>query len=147
MYKGVSPAYSNWPSVDTGYLDQKSSLVSWLSLAIPEWTNCDSKPPCCDSNIRMLSGVHSIIYCGPTHAYLEETMLFNQSARHIPLRDRFIRLTFTSIYIVLVTLVAAAMPFFSEILCPSVVPSIAYLKAGRTPRDTNSDTQCSSLTA
>lgn len=61
MYKGVSPAYSNWPSVDTGYLDQKSSLVSWLSLAIPEWANCDSKPPCCDSNIRMLSGVHSIV--------------------------------------------------------------------------------------
>lgn len=52
------------------------------------------------------------------------------------MRDRFIRLTFTSIYIVLVTLVAAAMPFFSEILCPSVVPSIAYLKAGRMPRDT-----------
>ncbi|GAY55812.1 hypothetical protein CUMW_166970, partial [Citrus unshiu] len=96
--------------------------------------------------VIQISGCYQI-YCGPTHAYLEETMLFNQSARHIPLRDRFIRLTFTSIYIVLVTLVAAAMPFFSEILCPSVVPSIAYLKAGRTPRDTNSDTQCSSLTA
>ncbi|KAL9431048.1 hypothetical protein AB3S75_026274 [Citrus x aurantiifolia] len=87
MCKGVSPAYSNWPSVDAGHVCGSEVLPHILaSLAIPEWTNCDGKPPCCDSNIRMLS----------------------------------------------------AMPFFSEILCPSVsvVPSIAYLKAGRMPRDT-----------
>ncbi|KDO68523.1 hypothetical protein CISIN_1g045206mg, partial [Citrus sinensis] len=39
--------------------------------------------------VIQISGCYQI-YCRPTHAYFEETMLFHKSARHIPLRDRFI---------------------------------------------------------
>lgn len=73
-------------------------------------------------------------------------MLSNKSAELFPSRNHFIRLTFTSIYIVLVTLVAAAMPFFGDFvsICGAigftpldfVFPAIAYLKAGRMPKDT-----------
>lgn len=83
------------------------------------------------------------IYCRPTYAYFQETgSQSNKSTSQFSLRNRLARLIFTSIYMVLVTLIAAAMPFFGDFvsICGAigftpldfVFPVLAYLKAGRT---------------
>lgn len=83
------------------------------------------------------------IYCRPTYAYFQETgSQSNKSSSQFSLRNRLARLIFTSIYMVLVTLIAAAMPFFGDFvsICGAigftpldfVFPALAYLKAGRT---------------
>lgn len=86
------------------------------------------------------------IYCRPTYACFEETRgsKSNKSTSHFPfpLRNRPAQLIFTSIFMVLVTLIAAAMPFFGDSvsICGAigftpldfVFPALAYLKAGRT---------------
>ncbi|KAG5063084.1 hypothetical protein JHK85_004267 [Glycine max] len=110
---------------------------------------------CSDSNIWMLSGADkhasflnlmTQIYCRPTYACFEETRgsKSNKSTSHFPfpLRNRPAQLIFTSIFMVLVTLIAAAMPFFGDFvsICGAigftpldfVFPVLAYLKAGRT---------------
>ena len=61
------------------------------------------------------------------------------------LRNPLVRLMFTSIYIVLITLVAAAMPFFVDFvsICGAigftpldfVFPALAFLKAGKMPKN------------
>ena len=71
-------------------------------------------------------------------------MLSNKAMSQFPLRNYLVRLIFTSIYMVLVTLIAAAMPFFGDFvsICGAigftpldfVFPSVAYLKAGRMPK-------------
>lgn len=73
-------------------------------------------------------------------------MLSNKANSHFPLRNQLIRLIFTSIYMVLITLIAAAMPFFGDFvsICGAigftpldfVFPAVAYLKAGRMPKNT-----------
>jgi amino acid permease len=73
-------------------------------------------------------------------------MLSNKATSQFPLRNYLVRLIFTSIYMVLVTLIAAAMPFFGDFvsICGAigftpldfVFPSVAYLKAGRMPKNT-----------
>lgn len=67
-------------------------------------------------------------------------MVSNKSTSHFPLRNHLARLCFTSIYMVLVTLIAAAMPFFGDFvsICGAigftpldfVFPALAYLKVG-----------------
>ncbi|EOX94559.1 Transmembrane amino acid transporter family protein isoform 2 [Theobroma cacao] len=91
-------------------------------------------------DIRMLPE----IYCRPTYAYFEERMLSNRT-NSFPFRNHFARLIFTAIYIVLVTLVAAAMPFFVDFvsICGAigftpldfVFPALAFLKAGKMPKN------------
>lgn len=65
---------------------------------------------------------------------------------HFPLRNHIARLCFTFIYMALVTLIAAAMPFFGDFvsICGAigftpldfVFPALAYLKAGHMPKNT-----------
>lgn len=72
-------------------------------------------------------------------------MLRSNTASHFPLKNHLIRLVCTSIYIVLITLIAAAMPFFGDFvsICGAigftpldfVFPAIAYLKSGRMPKN------------
>lgn len=73
-------------------------------------------------------------------------MLSNKTTSSLPLRNHIIRLLFTSIYMALITLIAAAMPFFGDFvaICGAigftpldfVFPVLAYMKAGKAPRDT-----------
>ena len=61
------------------------------------------------------------------------------------MRSHLVRLCFTTIYMVLVTLNAAAMPFFGDFvsICGAigftpldfVFPALAYLKAGNLPKN------------
>lgn len=72
-------------------------------------------------------------------------MLHDKHASPLPFRDRLIRLILTSIYMVVITLVATAMPFFGDFvsICGAVgftpldfvFPAIAFLKAGRMPKN------------
>jgi amino acid permease len=72
-------------------------------------------------------------------------MLSNKANSHFPLRNHLVRLIFTSIYMVLITLIAAAMPFFGDFvsICGAigftpldfVFPAVAYLKVGRMPKN------------
>eukprot|EP00256_Glycine_max_P066685 XP_025981280.1 GABA transporter 1-like [Glycine max] len=96
--------------------------------------------------IQIAAGSSLKIYCRPTYACFEETRgsKSNKSTSHFPfpLRNRPAQLIFTSIFMVLVTLIAAAMPFFGDFvsICGAigftpldfVFPVLAYLKAGRT---------------
>lgn len=85
------------------------------------------------------------IYCRPTYAYFEDRMLHDKHPSHFPFSDRLIRLILTSVYMVVITLVAAAMPFFGDFvsICGAVgftpldfvFPAIAFLKAGRMPKN------------
>ncbi|KAB5557520.1 hypothetical protein DKX38_008429 [Salix brachista] len=85
------------------------------------------------------------IYCRPTYAYFEKNMLRSNTASHFPLKNHLIRLVCTSIYVVLITLIAAAMPFFGDFvsICGAigftpldfVFPALAYLKSGRMPKN------------
>lgn len=85
------------------------------------------------------------IYCRPTYAYFEESTLFWKNCPDFPLRNQLNRLVFTSLYMAIITLIAAAMPFFGDFvsICGAigftpldfVFPALAYLKAGRVPKD------------
>ena len=70
-------------------------------------------------------------------------MLSSKATGRFPLRKYLVRLIFTSIYI---ALIAAEVPFFGDFVsfCGAIgftpldfdFPSVAYLKAGRMPKDT-----------
>ncbi|XP_044502802.1 GABA transporter 1-like isoform X2 [Mangifera indica] len=147
MYKGVSAAYgvivlTYWQLAFCGYWAFGSEVQPYIlaSLTIPKWTIVMANL----FAVIQISGCYQI-YCRPTYAYFEETVLSNKSINQIPLRNCFIRLTYTSIYIVVISLVAAAMPFFGDFvsICGAigftpldfVFPAIAYLKAGRMAKD------------
>ncbi|KAK4847510.1 hypothetical protein QYF36_002723 [Acer negundo] len=149
MYKGVSAAYSvivltYWQLAFCGYWAFGSEVQPYIlaSLTIPKWTIVMANL----FAVIQISGCYQI-YCRPTYAYFEERILSNKSAKQFSLRNHFIRLTCTSVCISLVTLVAAAMPFFGDFvsICGAigftpldfVFPAIAYLKAGRMPKGKN----------
>ncbi|KAJ6306558.1 hypothetical protein OIU78_021801 [Salix suchowensis] len=110
------------------------------SLTFPEWTIVMANI----FAVIQISGCYQI-YCRPTYAYFEKNMLRSNTASHFPLKNHLIRLVCTSIYIVLITLIAAAMPFFGDFvsICGAigftpldfVFPAIAYLKSGRMPKN------------
>lgn len=80
------------------------------------------------------------IYCRPTYTYFEGSIESNKSTSRFRLRIQLIRLFYTSIYMTLVTLIAAAIPFFGDFvsICGAigftpldfVFLALAYLKAG-----------------
>ncbi|KAM1122636.1 hypothetical protein ACFX2I_004164 [Malus domestica] len=145
MYKGVSAAYgvivlSYWQLAFTGYWAFGSQVQPYIlsSLTVPQWTIVMANL----FAVIQISGCFQI-YCRPTYAYFEEGLLSHKttSTSHFWLRKTLIRLAFTSIYMVLITLVAAAMPFFGDFvsICGAigftpldfVFPALAYLKARR----------------
>ncbi|KAA8543325.1 hypothetical protein F0562_021180 [Nyssa sinensis] len=149
MYKGVSTAYSiivltYWQLAFCGYWAFGSEVQPYIvaSLTIPEWTTVMANL----FAVIQISGCFQI-YCRPTYAYFEERMLSRKTNSQCHLRNRLSRLIFTSIYMVLITLVAAAMPFFGDFvsICGAigftpldfVFPVLAYIKAGKTPRNTS----------
>lgn len=93
----------------------------------------------------MLNPCPSKIYCRPTYAYVEERLL-SKRHNHCHTRNLLVRLVLTSCYMVLITFVAAAMPFFGDFvsICGAVgftpldfvFPALAFLKAGKLPKKT-----------
>ncbi|KAM3688808.1 hypothetical protein ACJW31_10G179100 [Castanea mollissima] len=147
MYKGVSAAYtviilSYWQLASCGYWAFGSEVQPYIlsSLSVPEWTIVMANL----FAVIQISGCYQI-YCRPTYAYFEEKMLSGKATGRFPLRKYLVRLIFTSIYMALITLIAAAMPFFGDFvsICGAigftpldfVFPSVAYLKVGRMPKD------------
>ncbi|XP_058198653.1 GABA transporter 1-like [Rhododendron vialii] len=148
MYKGVSTAYgiivmTYWQLAFCGYWAFGNAVQPYIvaSLTTPEWTTVMANL----FAVIQISGCFQI-YCRPTYAYFEERMLSNKTTSSLPLRNHIIRLLFTSIYMALITLIAAAMPFFGDFvaICGAigftpldfVFPVLAYMKAGKAPRDT-----------
>ncbi|KAF1880602.1 hypothetical protein Lal_00011661 [Lupinus albus] len=142
MYKSISAAYSvivlsYWQLAFTGYWAFGSEVQPYIlaSLSIPEWTVVMANL----FSAIQISGCFQI-YCRPTYAYFEERMKTNKSNNYFSLRNQLARLSFTSIYMVLVTLIAAAVPFFGDFvsICGAigftpldfVFPALAYLKVG-----------------
>ncbi|KAK4273073.1 hypothetical protein QN277_021540 [Acacia crassicarpa] len=149
MYKGISAAYSvivlsYWQLAFSGYWAFGSEVETNIlaSLSNPEWTVIMANL----FAAIQISGCFQI-YCRPTYAYFEErTMSTNELTNHFSMRSHLVRLCFTTIYMVLVTLIAAAMPFFGDFvsICGAigftpldfVFPALAYLKAGNVPKNT-----------
>ncbi|CAJ2627754.1 unnamed protein product [Trifolium pratense] len=142
MYKSISAAYtvivlSYWQLAFCGYWAFGSQVQPYIlaSLSIPEWTVVMAN---LFAAIQICGCFQ--IYCRPTYAFFEGRKESNKSTSHFPLRSQLIRLFFTSIYMILVTLIAAAMPFFGDFvsICGAigftpldfVFPALAYLKAG-----------------
>ncbi|XP_059660404.1 GABA transporter 1-like [Cornus florida] len=147
MYKGVSVAYSiivstYWQLAFFGFWAFGTDVQPYIvaSLTTPAWTTVMANL----FAVIQISGCYQI-YCRPTYAYFEERMPSDKTNSQFLLQTRLIRLMFTSIYIVLITLVAAAMPFFGDFvaICGAigftpldfVFPVLAQIKAGRTPRN------------
>lgn len=147
MYKGVSAAYtiillSYWQLAFCGYWAFGSDVQPYIlaSLTNPDWTIIMANI----FAVIQIAGCFQI-YCRPTYAYFEDRMLHDKHTTHFPLGDRLVRLILTSVYMVVITLVAAAIPFFGDFvsICGAigftpldfVFPAIAYLKAGRMPKD------------
>nr|GMD22231.1 GABA transporter 1-like [Ipomoea batatas] len=138
MYKGVLAAYSiivlsYWQLAFFGYWAFGSEVQPYIvaSLTSPKWTTVMANI----FAVIQISGCFQI-YCRPTFAYFEEKSNGGSS-----LHKYMIRLAFTSLYMGLITLVAAAMPFFGDFvsICGAVgftpldfvFPMLAHLKAGR----------------
>ncbi|XP_017646535.1 GABA transporter 1-like [Gossypium arboreum] len=144
MYKGVSAAYSvivltYWQLAFTGYWAFGSQVQPYIvaSLTVPKWTIIMANI----FAVIQISGCYQI-YCRPTYAYFEERLASNRTSM---LKNGLIRLILTSIYIVVITLVASAMPFFVDFvsICGAIgftpldfiFPVLAFLKAGKMPKN------------
>ncbi|KAG6533205.1 hypothetical protein ZIOFF_007071 [Zingiber officinale] len=147
MYKGVSAAYSiiilsYWQLAVSGYWAFGSQVQPYIlsSLATPQWTIVMANI----FAVIQISGCFQI-YCRPTYANFENQVLSKASNGKAWIRKSLLRLCFTSIYMALITLVAAAMPFFGDFvsICGAVgftpldfvFPALAFLKAGKMPKN------------
>ncbi|KAK1295636.1 GABA transporter 1 [Acorus calamus] len=142
MYKGVSAAYglivlSYWQLAFSGYWAFGSGVQPYIlsSLTVPEWTIVMANI----FAVVQISGCFQI-YCRPTYAHFENLML-KSTKKQLTVQNCLRRLVFTSSYMVIITLVAAAMPFFGDFvsICGAigftpldfVFPALAFLKAGK----------------
>nr|CAD1822503.1 unnamed protein product [Ananas comosus var. bracteatus] len=146
MYKGVSAAYgiivlSYWQLAFIGYWAFGSQVEPYIlsSLTRPGWTTVMANV----FAVIQIAGCFQI-YCRPTYAHFEEWLLTDKPIYKKRFSSSILRLAFTSTYMVLVTLVAAAMPFFGDFvsICGAigftpldfVLPALAFLKSGKTQR-------------
>ncbi|XP_026664052.1 GABA transporter 1-like [Phoenix dactylifera] len=147
MYKGVSAAYgiivlTYWQLAFTGYWAFGSQVQPYIlsSLTIPGWTIVMANI----FAVIQISGCFQI-YCRPTYAYFEEQVLSKNTTYGMRIQNALWRLALTSIYMALITLTAAAMPFFGDFvsICGAigftpldfVFPALAFLKSGRMPKN------------
>uniref|UniRef100_A0A0E0M7N4 Amino acid transporter transmembrane domain-containing protein n=1 Tax=Oryza punctata TaxID=4537 RepID=A0A0E0M7N4_ORYPU len=143
MYKGVSTAYSiivmsYWTLAFSGYWAFGSGVQPYIlsSLTVPRWTTVMANL----FAVIQITGCFQI-YCRPTFAQFEQQI----QAKDAGYRARLWRLVYTSAYMVLITLISAAMPFFGDFVsvCGAVgftpldfvLPALAFLKAGKLPEN------------
>ncbi|XP_020519782.1 GABA transporter 1 isoform X2 [Amborella trichopoda] len=147
MYKGISLAYgiivlSYWQVAFSGYWAFGSQVQPYIlsSLKVPQWAIVMAHM----FAVIQIAGCFQI-YCRPTYAYFEENMLSKDQTGLFRIRNRLVRLFATSLYMVLITCIAAAMPFFGDFvaICGAVgftpldfvMPLIAYVKVGKLPKN------------
>jgi len=145
MYKGASLAYgviavSYWVVAFLGFAVFGNGVNAYLvnSFTGPTWAITLA-------NIFAIIQVLGCfqIYCRPTYFYFE-LKLMNPKQGPFSLRNALSRLGVTTVYTVIVTLIAAAVPFFGDFvaLCGAIgftpldfiIPIIAYLKV-RNPKN------------
>ncbi|GMH20872.1 hypothetical protein Nepgr_022714 [Nepenthes gracilis] len=143
MFKGVSAAYgvivlSYWQLACWGYWAFGSDVQPYIlsSLTVPKWTIVMANI----FVVIQISGCFQI-YCRPTYASFEDRLLTTKSKSQA--QYFLARLVLTAVYMVLITLIAAAMPFFGDFvsICGAVgftpldfvFPAVAFLRAGRLP--------------
>ncbi|MQM12810.1 hypothetical protein Taro_045727 [Colocasia esculenta] len=146
MFKGISAAYgviilTYWQLAFSGYWAFGSTVQPYIltSLTVPEW---------CIVMANMFAVIQILgcfqIYCRPTFGFFEEIVASKTTDSHHHSRRRLGRLVFTSAYMALITVIAAALPFFGDFvsICGAVgftpldfvFPALAFLKAGRLPK-------------
>ncbi|KAG1334091.1 putative GABA transporter 1 [Cocos nucifera] len=147
MYKGVSAAYgiivlTYWQLAFSGYWAFGSQVQPYIlsSLTIPGWTIVMANI----FAVIQISGCFQI-YCRPTYAYFEERVLSKNTTYGMRIQNALWRLALTSIYMALITLTAAAMPFFGDFvsICGAigftpldfVFPALGFLKSGGMPKN------------
>ncbi|XP_078164938.1 GABA transporter 1-like isoform X1 [Carex rostrata] len=145
MYKGVSGAYSiiivsYWTLAFSGYWAFGSQVQPYIlsSLSIPRWTIVMAN---LFAVIQILGCFQ--IYSRPTYALFEESTPLQQKW----LKRCLCRLAYTSVYIIIITLISAAMPFFGDFvaICGAigftpldfVFPALAFLMAGKMQKNSN----------
>ncbi|KAI3514600.1 hypothetical protein L1887_13151 [Cichorium endivia] len=144
MYKGIAGAYtiivlSYWQLAFLGYWAFGSEVEPFIvaSLKTPEWTTVMANL----FAVIQICGCFQI-YCRPTYGFFEEKLA---SSEETGVKNHVVRLVCTSVYMGLITLVAAAMPFFGDFvaICGAigftpldfVFPVLAHLKAKRLPKN------------
>ncbi|XP_021304202.1 GABA transporter 1 isoform X2 [Sorghum bicolor] len=142
MYKGVSSAYtiivvSYWTLAFSGYWAFGSQVQPYIlsSLTAPRWATVMANL----FAVIQIAGCFQI-YCRPTFAHFEERV---QAKKNRSCRSCLCRLTYTSAYMAMITLVSAAMPFFGDFVsvCGAVgftpldfvLPALALLKTRTMP--------------
>ncbi|KAF3781029.1 GABA transporter 1 [Nymphaea thermarum] len=143
MYRRVLLAYgvtslSYWQIAFTGFWAFGSGTQPYIlaSLTTPEWT-------------MLMANVYAVvqiagcfqIYCGPTYAYFEGKMQYGSICNVPNSCKHLVQFAFTSIYMVLITLFASAMPFFGDFvaICGAVgftpldfrFPALFFIKAAK----------------
>nr|XP_043622510.1 GABA transporter 1-like isoform X2 [Erigeron canadensis] len=149
MYKGIATAYtiiilSYWQLAFFGYWAFGTGVQPFIvaSLTTPKWTIVMANL----FAVIQICGCFQI-YCRPTYALLEEIKVSSDQIGRSLFRIHLQRLLYTSLYMGLITLVAAAMPFFGDFvsICGAigftpldfVFPVLAHLKAGKMPKNSS----------
>ncbi|CAD6205135.1 unnamed protein product [Miscanthus lutarioriparius] len=142
MYRGISSAYtiivvSYWTLAFSGYWAFGSQVQPYIlsSLTAPRWATVMANL----FAVIQIAGCFQI-YCRPTFAHFEERI---QAKKKRSCRSCLCRLTYTSAYMAVITLVSAAMPFFGDFVsvCGAigftpldfVLPALALLKTRTMP--------------
>ncbi|KAL6883628.1 hypothetical protein ACP4OV_011042 [Aristida adscensionis] len=143
MYKGVSAAYtiivmSYWTLAFSGYWAFGSSVQPYIlsSLTAPRWAIVMANL----FAVIQITGCFQI-YCRPTFAHFEEQLQVN----NMSCKSCLWRLMYTSLYMAVIALISAAMPFFGDFVsvCGAVgftpldfvLPALAFLKARKPPEN------------
>ncbi|KAJ4750633.1 Transmembrane amino acid transporter family protein [Rhynchospora pubera] len=146
MYKGVSGAYgviiaSYWTLAFSGYWAFGSQVQPYIlsSLTTPGWTIVMANL----FAVIQISGCYQI-YSRPTYALFEESIALQRQKGY---KRSFWRLSYTSFYIIIITLISAAIPFFGDFvsICGAVgftpldfvFPALVFSKAGKMPKNSN----------
>uniref|UniRef100_A0ACD5TYN2 Uncharacterized protein n=1 Tax=Avena sativa TaxID=4498 RepID=A0ACD5TYN2_AVESA len=144
MHRGVSTAYSliivsYWTLAFSGYWAFGSGVQPYIlsSMTSPAWAIVMANL----FAVIQITGCFQI-YCRPTYTYIEEHI---QTKKNTKYKAWMWRLMYTSLYTAVITLVAAAMPFFGDFVsvCGAVgftpldfvLPALAFLKAGKLPKN------------
>ncbi|KAG0622548.1 hypothetical protein M758_3G105800 [Ceratodon purpureus] len=145
MYKGASLAYgviavSYWTVAFMGYAVFGNAVNPYLvnSFIGPSW-------------LITLANIFAVvqvlgcyqIYCRPTYLYVEQQVM-DYNKPPLSIHNCLVRLGVTTVYIVVITVIAAAIPFFGDFvaLCGAIgftpldfiIPVIAFLKV-RNPKN------------
>ncbi|XP_043712978.1 GABA transporter 1-like [Telopea speciosissima] len=149
MYKGVSAAYTvivltYWQIAFTGFWAFGSEVQPYIlsSLTVPQWAIVMANI----FAVIQVSGCYQI-YCRPTFACFEDGKRSKKAEEQFQIGRLVQYVALRLAYIVIITTIAAATPFFGDFvsICGAigftpldfVFPAIAFLKAGKMPKQSS----------